>query len=102
MEITTQLDPKYTEKIASIQRQTQQDLSEIIGQAITSLLRQTLRERRGSANDLYYQTLETSTPTALELFQSAGLVGCIDTDPSVPYRSVIQEYLEQKQAQNQG
>ncbi len=85
MEITTQLDPKYTEKIASIQRQTQQDLSEIIGQAI----------------DLYYQTLETSTPTALELFQSAGLVGCIDTDPSVPYQSVIQEYLEQKQEQNQ-
>ena len=86
MEITTQLDSRYTEKIALIQRQTQQDLSEIVGQAI----------------DLYYQTLEISTPTALELFQSAGLVGCIDTDPSVPYRSVIQEYLEQKQAQNQG
>jgi hypothetical protein len=86
MEITTQLDPKYTEKIASIQRQTQQDLSEIIGRAI----------------DLYCQTLEMSTPNALELFQSAGLVGCIDTDPSVPYQSVIQEYLEQKQAQNQG
>jgi hypothetical protein len=86
MEITTQLDPKYTEKIASIQRQTQQDLSEIVGRAI----------------DLYYQTLEISTPTALELFQSAGLVGCLDTDPSIPYQTVIQEYLEQKQARNQG
>lgn len=86
MEITAQLDSRYTEKIALIQRQTQQDLSEIVGQAI----------------DLYYQTLEISTPTALELFQSAGLVGCIDTDPSVPYQSVIQEYLEQKQEQNQG
>ncbi len=36
MEITTQLDPKYTEKIASIQRQTQQNLSEIVGRSITS------------------------------------------------------------------
>jgi hypothetical protein len=86
MEIITQLDPKYTEKIASIQRQTHQDLSEIVGKAI----------------DLYYQTLEISTPTALELFQSAGLVGCLDTDPSIPYQIVIQEYLEQKQARNQG
>jgi hypothetical protein len=86
MEITTQLDPKYTEKIALIQKQTHQDLSEILAKAI----------------DLYYQTLEISTPNALELFQSAGLVGCIDTDPTVPYRSVIQEYLEQKQERNQG
>jgi hypothetical protein len=36
MEITTQLDPRYTEKIATIQRQTQQDISEIFGNAITS------------------------------------------------------------------
>jgi hypothetical protein len=86
MEITTQLDPKYTEKIASIQRQTQQNLSEIVGRAI----------------DLYYQTLEISTPTALELFQSAGLVGCLETDPSISYQTVIQEYLEQKQERNQG
>jgi hypothetical protein len=46
MEITAQLDPKYTEKIALIQRQTQQDLSEIVGRAITS---------GKLANDLYYR-----------------------------------------------
>ena len=34
MEITTQLDPRYTEKIASIQKQTQQDISEILSKAI--------------------------------------------------------------------
>jgi Protein of unknown function (DUF2281) len=45
MEITTQLDPKYTEKIASIQRQTQQDLSEIVGRSI----------------DLYYQALQVES-----------------------------------------
>ncbi len=86
MEIITQLDPKYTDKIALIQKQTQQDLSEIIGKAI----------------DLYYQTLQTDSLNALQLFQDAGLVGCIDTDPSLPYRAVIQEYLEQKQERDRG
>jgi hypothetical protein len=94
MEIITQLDPKYTDKIASIQKQTQQDLSEIIGKAITS--------GRQNANDLYYQTLQADTLNALQLFQAAGLVGCLDTDPSVPYPAVIQEYLEQKQARDRG
>jgi hypothetical protein len=86
MEIVTQLDSKYTEKIASIQKQTHQNLNEIVGRAI----------------DLYYQSLEIKTPSALELFESTGLVGCLDTDPAVPYQTVIQEYLEQKQSQNQG
>ena len=45
MEITTQLDPRYTEKIASIQKQTQQDISEILSKAI----------------DLYYQTLQVKS-----------------------------------------
>jgi hypothetical protein len=81
MEIITQLDPKYSDKIASIQKQTQQGLSEIVGKAI----------------DLYYQTLQADAPNALQLFQDAGLVGCLDTDPSIPYQSVIQEYLEHKQ-----
>jgi Protein of unknown function (DUF2281) len=45
MEITTQLDPKYTEKIASIQRQTQQDLSGVVGRSI----------------DLYYQALQVES-----------------------------------------
>jgi hypothetical protein len=92
MEIITQLDPKYTDKIALIQKQTQQDLSEIVGKAITS--------GRQDANDLYYQTLQADTPNTLQLFQDAGLVGCLDTDPSVPYQTVIQEYLEQKQARD--
>ncbi len=57
MEITTQLDPKYTEKIASIQRQTQQDLSEIVGKAI----------------DLYYQTLQVES----NQFSRKQLFGCL-------------------------
>jgi Protein of unknown function (DUF2281) len=57
MEIFTQLDPKYTDKIASIQEQTQQDLSEILGKAI----------------DLYYQTLQVEN----RLFSRKQLFGCM-------------------------
>jgi hypothetical protein len=57
MEITTQLDSRYTEKIASIQRQTQQDLSEIVGKAI----------------DLYYQTLQVES----RQFSRKQLFGCL-------------------------
>jgi hypothetical protein len=85
MEITTHLAPEYTEKIALIQAQTQQDISEIVSRAI----------------DLYFLTLQKTTPNALELFQTAGLVGCINTDPSVPYQTVIQEYLEHKHDRHQ-
>jgi hypothetical protein len=63
MEITTQLDPKYTEKIASIQRQTQQDLSEIVGRAI----------------DLYYQTLQVEG----RQFSRKKLFGCLQGRISV-------------------
>jgi Protein of unknown function (DUF2281) len=63
MEITTQLDPKYTEKIASIQRQTQQDLSEIVGSAI----------------DLYYQTLQVEG----RQFSRKQLFGCLQGRISV-------------------
>jgi Protein of unknown function (DUF2281) len=63
MEITTQLDPKYTEKIASIQRQTQQDLSEIVGKGI----------------DLYYQTLQVEG----RQFSRKQLFGCLQGRISV-------------------
>jgi hypothetical protein len=59
MEVITQLDPKYTDEIASIQKQTQQDLSEIVGKAI----------------DLYSQPLQADTPNALQLFHEARLIG---------------------------
>jgi Protein of unknown function (DUF2281) len=63
MEITTQLDPKYTEKIASIQRRTQQNLSEIVGRSI----------------DLYYQTLQVES----RQFSRKQLFGCLQGRISV-------------------
>jgi Protein of unknown function (DUF2281) len=63
MEITTQLDPKYTEKIASIQRRTQQNLSEIVGSAI----------------DLYYQTLQVES----RQLSRKQLFGCLQGQISV-------------------
>jgi Protein of unknown function (DUF2281) len=63
MEITTQLDPKYTEKIASIQRRTQQNLSEIVGRSI----------------DLYYQTLQVES----RQLSRKQLFGCLQGQVSV-------------------
>ena len=63
MQITTHLDSRYTEKIASIQRQTQQDLSEIVGKAI----------------DLYYQTLQVES----RQLSRKQLFGCLHGQISV-------------------
>jgi Protein of unknown function (DUF2281) len=57
MEIVTQLDSKYTEKIASIQKRTHQNLNEIVGRAI----------------DLYYQSLQLES----HQFSRKQLFGCL-------------------------
>jgi hypothetical protein len=80
MEINTQLDLSHTEKISYIQQQTRQDITAILNSAI----------------DLYYATLQPPAINALQAFQSAGLVGCMEVDPSEPYQSVIHDYLDQK------
>jgi hypothetical protein len=83
MEIITQLDPSHTEKLSYIQQQTQQDVAAILNSAI----------------DLYYQTLQPPATNALQAFQAAGLVGCLDVDPTESYQSVVHNYLDQKYQQ---
>ncbi|GAP97846.1 hypothetical protein [Leptolyngbya sp. NIES-2104] len=85
MEITTRIDPNHAAKLTFIQQQTQQNIAEILGQAI----------------DLYYEQLKPTSTNALQAFEDAGLVGFIDADPTEPYQSVIQEYLSQKHQQGQ-
>ncbi len=63
MEITAQLDSRYIDKIESIQRQTRQDLSEIVGKGI----------------DLYYQTLQVES----RQFSRKQLFGCLQGRISV-------------------
>ncbi len=76
MEITTQLDPKYTEKIASIQRQTQQEISEILSKAI----------------DLYYQTLQVES----RQFSRKQLFGCLDgrISASADFDAPLDDFVE--------
>jgi hypothetical protein len=82
MEIIIQLDPSRAEKISYIQQYTQQDITAILNSAI----------------DLYYQTLQPPATNALQAFQSAGLVGCLDIDPTQSYQSVIHDYLDRQSA----
>jgi hypothetical protein len=85
MEIKTQIDSSHAAKLTYIQQQTQQEIAEILGQAI----------------DLYYKQLKPAPANALQAFQEAGLVGFIDADVSKSYRSEIHSYLTEKHQHNQ-
>ncbi|NJM44844.1 MAG: hypothetical protein HC860_00715 [Alkalinema sp. RU_4_3] len=43
--------------------------------------------------------LQPPATNALQAFQSAGLVGCLDIDPTESYQSKIHNYLDQKYQQ---
>lgn len=82
MEIATQLDDNHAEKLTYIQQHTNQALSEILNQAI----------------DLYYEQLNPTTTSPLEVLQEDGLVGCFEGDPDLSknYKAKVYEYLDQK------
>jgi hypothetical protein len=44
-------------------------------------------------------SLQPASTNALQAFQSAGLVGCLDIDPTESYQSAIHNYLDQKYQQ---
>jgi hypothetical protein len=44
-------------------------------------------------------SLQPASTNALQAFQSAGLVGCLDIDPTESYQSAIHKYLDQKYQQ---
>jgi hypothetical protein len=44
-------------------------------------------------------SLQPALTNALQTFQSAGLVGCLDIDPTESYQSAIHNYLDQKYQQ---
>jgi hypothetical protein len=45
---------------------------------------------------------EVEVPSALQAFQNAGLVGCVEMDPTDSYKTIVQDYVIQKHQQNQG
>jgi hypothetical protein len=89
MEITAQLDDEHFQKLSQIQQQTNRNLNDIFVDLINEAI------------DQRYRQLELPKKNIFEAFEEAGLVGCMSTDPdlSATYKSVINEYLEDKYQQ---
>ncbi len=86
MNIATQLDDNHAAKLTYIQAQTQQNVDEILQEAI----------------ELYYQRLQPMQKSPLAVLEEAGLVGCFEgaADLSSHYKPIVQEYIDQKYASN--
>lgn len=82
MQLEIELDNDSVEKLAYIQKQTNQDVNDVIKQAIEQYYNQ-------------IQTTQVSTlqnqKSALTIFNELGLVGCIQGDPdlSVNYKTKL-------------
>jgi predicted metal-dependent hydrolase len=82
-QINTQINSATTDKLTYIQQQTNQDLSEILQDAI----------------DAYYQKLKyQQQKTSFELLEESGFIGCcsVENDLSVNYKQVLANELEAK------
>lgn len=82
MQINTQLNESDASKLAYIQQQTNQDVTEVVKHAI----------------DLYYQQLQVKHKNPLTLLEQTGFIGCGEASPnlSVNYKSVLQTKLQSK------
>ncbi len=89
MELTAQLDDEHFQKLSQIQQQTNRNLNDILIDLINEAI------------DQRYQQLELPKKNIFEAFEESGLVGCMSTDSdlSTNYKSVINEYLEDKYQQ---
>ena len=87
MSLTVSLSPDLLEQLHYIEAHTQQDLNALIRKAIVQ----------------EYEQIRSDRPNAFELFEAAGLVGCIEGDPNLSsqYQPIIEQYLTEKSAQNQ-
>ncbi|MEO1402359.1 MAG: CopG family transcriptional regulator [Cyanobacteria bacterium J06635_1] len=87
MHIATEFDEDHAGKLTYIQQQTNQDITDILNQAI----------------DLYYQQFQPPEQSPLEIFQEAGLVGCIDADPDLSsnYKTILRDQMKEKHEQEQ-
>lgn len=82
MQIEIQLDDDRSEKLVQLQQQTQQNLNQVIEQAI----------------EAYYQQLQPARKRAIDIFKESGFIGSIDADPTVSanHRSVVQDIIQRK------
>ena len=82
LEINAKINEETADKLAYIQQQTAQEINEILKLAI----------------DNYYQLMAPEKPTAFELLEQSGFIGCcsVETELSVNYKSVLKEELKSK------
>lgn len=82
MQISTLLDDDRAGKLAYIQQQTQQDVSEVMQAAI----------------DLYYEQLHPTSQTPFQAMQESGFVGCIQAEPdlSTSYKTLLRSVIQAK------
>jgi competence protein ComGC len=82
MRINARLDEEYADKLAYIQQQTNQAVTDVIKSAI----------------ELYYQQLQQEQKNALSMLVQTGFIGCGQADPdlSVNYKSILRDGLEAK------
>ncbi len=82
MDINTQLNEKTAAKLAQLQQITNQDLEEVLQQAI----------------DLYYQQFQTQPKSPMEILQENGFIGCIqaESDLSANYKPIVQKLVQER------
>ena len=94
MHIETELDNDSAERLTRIQRQTRQDVAQIIGHALT-LYDQQLQPLDCSEEN----ETQSAKKSPLEILQEAGLVGYIkDGDPklSTNYKTLVHQEIEER------
>ncbi|MEH2265955.1 MAG: CopG family transcriptional regulator [Nostoc sp.] len=82
MRINARLDDKYAEKLAYIQQQT--------NQAVTDVIKSVL--------ELYYQQIQQQQKNPFSMLTETGFIGCGEADPnlSVNYKSILKDGLKAK------
>ncbi|MEH2295756.1 CopG family transcriptional regulator [Nostoc sp.] len=82
MRINARLDDEYADKLAYIQQQTNQAVTDVIKSAL----------------ELYYQQIQQQQKNPLSMLTKTGFIGCGEADPnlSVNYKSILKDSLKAK------
>ncbi|MEH2350756.1 MAG: CopG family transcriptional regulator [Nostoc sp.] len=82
MRINARLDDEYADKLAYIQQQTNQAVTDVIKSAL----------------ELYYQQLQQQQRNPFSMLTETGFIGCGEADPniSVNYKSILKDGLKAK------
>lgn len=82
MDINTQLNEATAAKLAHLQQMTNQNLQELLQQAI----------------DVYYHQFQSQSKTPMEILQDNGFIGCIqaESDLSANYKPIVQNSVQER------